>query len=71
MSNVARLIEDLNMAAKKTTAKKTTVAKKKTTAKKAAPRKHQLDVRQGATALGIVGALGMGLGALVHKAFSA
>lgn len=59
------------MAAKKTPAKKTTVAKKKTTAKKAAPRKPQLDVRQGAPVLGIVGALGMGLGALVHKAFSA
>lgn len=53
------------MAAKKTTTKKTT------TAKKAAPRKRQQDMRRGVTALGIVGALGMGLGALVHKAFSA
>lgn len=53
------------MAAKKTTAKKST------TSKKAAPRKRDEDVRRGATALGVVGALGLGIGALIHKAFSA
>ncbi len=70
VSNVARLTEDSTMAAKKTTAKKTP-AKKATTAKKAAPRKRDEDVRRGATALGVVGALGLGIGALIHKAFSA
>ena len=65
MSNVARLTEDSTMAAKKTTAKKST------TSKKVAPRKRDEDVRRGATALGVVGALGLGIGALIHKAFSA
>lgn len=61
------------MATKKTTAKTTTTKAKAAPRKRATPKQaaHQANMRRGATALGIVGTLGLGLGALMHKAFSA